>query len=123
MNPPARQMVGSQLHRQYLSEICWAHKFADRQKNPDYIHWERIISFDSLSKADATFDQAILFPIISGKWGEKNVTRNDRKFPEIVYVASINSWPGQAACSRRCQRQTASSAFWASGLEISDFDT
>ena len=29
--------------------------------------------------------------IISGNWGENNVTRNDWKFPEIVYVASSNT--------------------------------
>lgn len=32
-------------------------------------------------------------------------------------------WPRQVACSRGCQRVTTSSAFWASGLEISDFNT
>ena len=31
-----------------------------------------MISFRRLSKADVTFDQAVVFPIIYERWGEKD---------------------------------------------------
>ena len=85
--------AASQLHRLYLSAICWARAFSDVLKHHDSSHWGRIIRFDRLSKAHGLKQTG------KSPWGSKHLNLLTCKLLCLCRNL-LQRWPDQVACSR-----------------------